>query len=227
MTIKRLVAPEEEPISLDEFKRHLKVDVESTDEDEDLKIKLASACSHIERHVCKGRVLITSQWALMLDCWPSKGYIEIPLGNLQSVESVTYRIADGTELEFTAFRLARTYTPSDPQASPALEGDGDNDAYIGRLYVSSGQCWPTDQLDVAEPITIKFTAGWEDAESVPAQLKDAILMMGAHLYRNREAVTIGSRTASVTGGSEAVPMISTPLAMAVDDLCSPYVDRRY
>lgn len=246
MNLKLVTAATEEPVSLEEFKQHLKLDLAQKDENADLAIKLLAARRHVENSVLRGRALVTSTWKLTLECWcgaarcycgrfannlflaldfrPS--YIELPLGNLQSA-AVTYRLSDGSEQAFTDFRLERTYTPAAPTAVPPVTGDADSDAGIGRLYLAYGKSWPSATLDVGEPISIAFTAGWDGAENVPGDIKLAIMMLAAHWYRNREAVTMGTRTASAVGGSESTPLISTPLALAVDSLCSPYVDRRF
>lgn len=55
---------------------------------------------------------------------------------------------------------------------------------------------------------IEFVAGFEDVANEAADLMAAVKLMTGHLYANREAVVQGSQ--------------SSPLAMAVDALCSPY-----
>jgi hypothetical protein len=242
MTLTLVQKAQQEPVSLAEVKDHLKIDW--TDEDADLGIKLTAARRYVELTALRGRALVTSQWKLGLDCWcgavtqrdcccgavrfgiawlglqsyeAGRSYIELPLGNLQAVGAVTYRTPDQTVFPFTDFKLSRTYDPN----------SGDLDAGIGRLCLAYGKYWPTAILDVAEPISIPFTAGWKDGASVPSQLKLAIMMLVAHWYRNREAVTVGNRVTTIPGSTEAVPMISTPLALAVDSLCAEFVDRRF
>lgn len=226
MTVKLVTAATQEPVSLEELKSHLKID--GDDENQDLKLKLRSARRYVEKAALNRRALITSSWSLALESWPTKsGYIEVPLGNLQSAGPIVYRLSNGTESTFTEFRLARTYTPANPAATPPATGDGDTDAGIGRIYLGYLKYWPLSILDVGEPIAIPFTCGWTDAAAVPSDIKLAILMVAAHWYRNREAVSVGTRLASATGESEAIPMISTKMALAVDALCAPYADTRF
>jgi uncharacterized phiE125 gp8 family phage protein len=204
--------PTEAPVTFEEFCDHVKPgDTEA--EQFDIERKLAAAVDFIEDET--RRALVTSTWEITLERWPVKDrYIELPLGNLQSVDSITYRDASGTVNTWPAnqYRVFRTYDPA---------ADGVSDAGPGRICPGYAVPWPFAVLDVGEPITIRFVCGWKDAESVPPQLKAAVLLYAGHLYRNREAVTIGSRAA--TGGNpEAVPMISTPLSMAIEALCARY-----
>lgn len=217
MTLTRTTAAAEEPVTVDELVLHARID-SIGDQRQDVADKITAARSYVETTELRGRALITSQWQLKLECWPCVGYIEIPLGNLQSIGAITYRECNGTVTTWpsTEYRLERVYVAAT---------DGDTDKQIGRVYLAYGKSWPAATLDVGEPIAIPFTCGWADAASVPVSLKLAIEMLAAHWYRNREAVTVGSRVAP-GGGAESAPMISTPLAIAVESLCSPYVDRR-
>lgn len=230
MTLTRIAAATENPVTVEELVLHARID--GTSDQQDVADKISAAVEYVETTELRGRALITSQWELKLEHWPGQcteldwygfhrdyrnGYIEIPLGNLQSVGTITYRQSDGTVTTWpsTEYRLERLYAAT----------DGTTDKGIGRVYLAYGKSWPAETLDVGEPITIPFTCGWKDAASVPVSLKLAIEMLTAHWYRNREAVTVGSRVAP--GGShESAPMISTELAVSVQSLCSRYVDRR-
>ena len=49
---------------------------------------------------------------------------------------------------------------------------------------------PTTELFGVNPISVTYTAGYTN---LPASLRQAMLMLIAHWYNNREAVQIGSR----------------------------------
>ena len=58
------------------------------------------------------------------------------------------------------------------------------------------------------PVAITFTAGFGSAADVPAAIRQAMLLLIAHWYDNREAVTMGAAGYS--------------MPMAVDALLAPY-----
>lgn len=210
-----------EAVSLDELKAHLKMEISPSEQDADLQIKLSSAHEYIADTECRGRALTTSTWALTLTHWPACGYIEVPLGNLQSA-SITYRCSDGTVKPWDAanYRLERVYTPANPDADPPVVGSGTSDCGIGRIYLGYGKSWPSETLDVGEPITVTFICGWDSAAHVPFTLRAAILLVAGTLYRNRESVFMGR--------SEVAAMLKiSGDAGAVESLCQKYADRRF
>jgi uncharacterized phiE125 gp8 family phage protein len=208
--LKLITAATEEPVSAEEFYAHVRID--GIDDAGDVAIKLLAAREYIEQVELRNRALITSTWSVSMENWPDgQGYIEVPLGNLQSVTSVTYRLSDGTTSTWAAteYRVERLYA------------SGTTDCGIGRIYRRYGKYWPTDLLDTGEPIIITFVCGWATASVVPYSLKAAIQLVAGTLYRNRESVNVGDSTVimaalqiSGTGG-------------AVESLCSRYTDRRF
>lgn len=208
--LKLVTAATEEPVSLPEIKGHLN-NIPDGSSDGDLTEKLLTAREYIEDET--GRALVTSSWAITLPCWPACGFIELPLGNLQAAGPITYRCSDGTVKTWasTEYRLERVYVPST---------DGVSDCGIGRIYLSYAKFWPADVLDVGEPITIPFTCGWAPG-SVPSKLKQAVELVAATLYRNRESTSEGN-TAAVFSALTFDGKVD-----AVSALCSRYVDRRF
>lgn len=214
----------EEAVSLEQFTAHLH-GVSEVDDPADLELKLYSAREYIEHTECRGRALVTSTWALTLAHWPCCNYIEIPLGNLQSVGAITYRQSDGTVTTWpsTEYHLERVYIPADPEADPPVAGDGVSDCGIGRVYLNYGKCWPSAVLDTGEPITITFTSGWDSAAHVPFGLRAAVLLVAAGLYENREGaisdedLTKRAKSALIAAGTQRT----------VSDLCAKYADRRF
>ena len=90
------------------------------------------------------------------------------LGKVTTVASIIY-VQNGSEVTLTG-----------PDASPAGTGfqqdKGDN---FTRLMPPRGGTWPDVDSDVINPVKITYTAGWANAEEVPADIRRA---MTAHVY---------------------------------------------
>ncbi len=121
------------------------------------------------------RALITQTWDYCLPRWPAGDCIELPFGNLQTVESITYKDTDGTISTL-------------PAGDYIIEPNGE---LIGRVVLAYGSSWPSDALYPANPITIRFTCGWASALEVPQRIKTAIKMICAELYAMRGEPVVG------------------------------------
>lgn len=119
--------------------------------------------------------------------------ITLPRPPIQSVEYVAYTDSSGTTI---------TVDPSTYIV--------DTDSEPGRIVPASGQVWPIAHLQPINGVKVRYTAGYgSDAGSVPNAVKQAMMMLIAHWYENREAVVImGSRS------------IGTELDLAVKSLLS-------
>lgn len=167
-----ITAPPEEPISLREAQKHLRV---NPGDDDDLIVSEITAA----REYCEafqGRAYVTQAWELYLNDWPDLDAIAIPLPPLQSVESVSYKDVDGN---VTTLAVDTDYIV-DPKAQP------------GRVVLAYGKSWPTATLYPVNPITVQFTAGYGAPSAVPQKMRQAMLLLIGHLYENREPVLIGS-----------------------------------
>jgi uncharacterized phiE125 gp8 family phage protein len=158
--------PTEELLSAAEAKLQSRVDGSTEDTLIATYIKAArEKCEEIAR-----RAFVTQTLALVLDEWPTGSSIKLPRPPLISVTSVTYKLADGTEQEFSDFVID---TASEP----------------GRLALADGASWPSDSLYPIGAIRIEFQAGYGAAELVPQIYKMAVQLLAAHWYENREATT--------------------------------------
>lgn len=204
MSLKLITAPTEVAVTVAELKASLRGAEDA--EDDDLGLKLTAATELVAAEL--RRCLITATYDLHLAAWPCRQFIELPLGNLQSVAYIKYTDAAGTlnTVDPSWYKLTRTYTPSDDDT----DGDGVLDAGAGRVWLAYARYWPTAILDTGEPITIRFTCGWDGAASVPTPIKQAILMLGAHWFRNREAVQMERG------------VVSEEVALGITRLCSMY-----
>jgi uncharacterized phiE125 gp8 family phage protein len=124
-----------------------------------------------------GRALLTQQWqATFDDGFPP--VIEIALPPIQSVDSITYVDADGNTqtLATDAYRLT---------------GVG---AWLTEIAPAFGTSWPATRCE-REAVKVTFTAGYgDDIDSLPASILQAIRLIAAHLFENREAVALFERS---------------------------------
>lgn len=163
----------DEPVSLDEAKVHLRVD--SIDEDDLIQSLISAARQQVENHT--RHALLTRTYDLALPCFG--GCIELPWPPLQSVTGVFYTAVGASEA---------TVAPSVYVVTTS--------GVRGRITQAYGQYWPVFTAGIPYPVRVRFVAGFGDVDDVPAEIKQAILLIVGALYENREAVTsasVGSR----------------------------------
>jgi uncharacterized phiE125 gp8 family phage protein len=186
MNVKQTVAPTTEPLAWEEVQEHLGI----TDSDWGGKIAnelIPGAREMVEQDT--GRAIGTQTWKLRLDAWPKGDTIHLPFPPLQSVTSITYKLADGV----TTTTLAATVYDVDIDSEP------------GRIYLRYCEQWPTDALYPHAAITITFVAGYDTGTGLvplPVTLKQAMLLQVGNRFANREAAVVGG-SAIVTSGAIA------------------------
>jgi uncharacterized phiE125 gp8 family phage protein len=186
MSLAMTTPPALEPVTVADAKVHLRVDSDA----EDVLIGSLILTSRLHIEAALGLALITQSWTLALDRWPPGDHIDLPLTPLQSVDDVRVKNAAG----IAAIVPAESYLV-DLASRP------------GRL-VWNNTIPPFPALP-ANGIEIDFTAGFgATADSVPAPLKHAILMLTAHWYEHRDPDDIGSDAAQIPA--------------AVSDLIQPF-----
>ncbi len=199
MALKLITAPATYPVSLDEAKRHLKVDFD--DDDALIDAAIIAASRNAEQFV--GRAFIDQTWDLYLDEFPCVGIyrpfglfrysswrshrshhleIEIPMPPLIEVEGVFYKDGAGDEQPVDAVG----YTV-DAVTEP------------GRVVPISA--WPIAK-QIPNAVRIRFRAGFVDLDEspvadVPGPIKAAVLLYIGDLYANRETMLTGERAAAV------------------------------
>ncbi|MFA5379719.1 MAG: head-tail connector protein [Dehalococcoidia bacterium] len=138
----------------------------------------------VAREWCEGyqnRAYITQTWELWLDEWPGEDFVKIPLPPLQAVNSITYYDTDNV--------------------AATIDGDDyfvDDKSEPGKVVLAYGKSWPSTTLRPANGICIESDAGYGDAASdVPKRVKQAMLLLIAHLYEHPEAVHVGSSGTSI------------------------------
>jgi len=190
-----VTGPAIEPVTLDELKAHLRVD--TSDEDELLLRHLVSARDAVEQY--SGLKLINQTWDLWLD-QQANTVLSIPLGPLVSIDGVYTTNDAGTETE-----LASTYYICDT-------GDWQ---MPGRLILNYGVSWPAwPSQRTYRSVRVRVTVGFGTAATdVPRTIREAVLIIAAATYENREG---GNSQAEYMGGAAGVLLISTLPGLALD-----------
>jgi uncharacterized phiE125 gp8 family phage protein len=199
-------APAAEPVSVVEAQAHLRLD---GDAETDVLAALIAGAREVAE-LMTGRALVTQSWTLSLDAWSeggAEGAVGWPAG-----------LACAPRCARLAFALPRPPLIS-VETVKTFDADGvgsvwDPAAYFvdratvpGRIVRLRGAPWPIPGRPLGG-LEIAFTAGYGDAATVPAALRQAILLLVAHWFENREPVP--PRT------------IGTPVPAAVYGLLAPY-----
>lgn len=193
--VREVVAVTEEPITLAEARDHLRVDTYESgsppetvsDDDTWITAQLPAARMYCEQYL--GRALAPRTLELGAATFPSVAYstppgaaFVLPMGPVQSIESVKYLDSDGVE---------QTVDPS------VYEIDEFGDADM--LLLAYGQTWPAPRATDGR-VRVRYVAGHGAANDspslypLPSLARSAILLMLGHLYENREAATAATVT---------------------------------
>lgn len=168
-------APASEPITLEEAKAHLRID--TADEDALIASLILTSRLHIEAALTIA--LTTQSWRLVLDRWPKSASVIVPVHPLQSVAVVRTLAADGT-----------------PKVVPPSSYLVDVASTPGRL-IRTGTTLPQPGRS-SGGIEIEFTAGYgAEPGSVPAPIRQAMLLLVAHWYEHRDPIEIGAPEAAI------------------------------
>jgi len=164
-----ITPPDEEPVSLDDAKLHLRVSHDEEDGIISSWIKAARELS--ETHT--GRRWVEQELRATWANWPcpSDGLnsaIRLPVEPVQSVESVKYYATDGTLTTLATSEWQTWLDHSPPLVAPA-----------------PAKVWPTVQANRLGAVRVEFTAGYADVDAVPEQVRAAILLCLGHWYENR------------------------------------------
>ncbi len=166
-SLKRLVAPAAEPITLSEAKSHLRVDTGFDD-------ALITGFIKTAREWCEDyidRAFVAQQLLMRLDGFPDE--IELPrppmvVSGTATAVSVTYTTGDSlatATLSTASYRVDRDATPG----------------VIRNIYNGS---WPSHLLD-QNSVAVTWWAGYVSVAEVPQRAKTAMLMCIHELYEKR------------------------------------------
>lgn len=175
-----------------EFREHLQLGSGFSDDglqDAVLVSQLRAALATVEGRTSKA--LIAREFLLVNSAWRSLSQQVFPVAPVSSIASLTIVDLQGgdTVIDAGAYRLSR-----DAQA-PAL--------------VSVGLSLPT--IPVGGSADVVFTAGYGDWADVPADLRQAVLLLATHYYENRSASV--SRAANLPLGVVSLCRRYTPIRL--------------
>ena len=156
-------SPVSEPVTLSEAKLWLKVDYST---DDDLITSLIQAAREmVEDHT--NRKLMPQTVTEKFNGFPTDNII-LSASVLSAVTSIQYTDEDGdTQTLSSAKYIVQDY------------------AMPPQISIAYGETWPTTRQE-ADTVTVVYTVGYADADSVPEAIKNAIKMLVAYMYENRE-----------------------------------------
>lgn len=162
--------PASEPVSLLAAKHQ--ANVVADDDDPLLEAYIQAARELVERDTCRSFITRTLRYRGL--AFPCEDWLALPSPPLQSVTSIKYYDSDNVL-----------------QTLDAAEYSVDTDREPGVVWLTYGSSWP-DTYERHDAIEITYNAGYgDDEDDVPMRARQAIQLIVAHWYRNREAVTVG------------------------------------
>lgn len=180
--VKITTAPATEPVSQSEAKLHCRIDHSA----EDALITRLIEVARIQCENISGRAFITRTYTAMLDRWPGWCF-ELPYPPLAGITSIKYYDDAGSPAATFASSNYYVDTNSEP----------------GRVALLNGADWPSTTLRDINGVEIIYTAGYGNADAVPDQYKQAMLLLIGHLYENREAVSV----------QQGIGLVQVPMAV--------------
>jgi uncharacterized phiE125 gp8 family phage protein len=162
-----ITPPAAVPISLHEAKAYL--NYFEPDQDAVIAGLIRSAVDYVEGHSGLRLVTQTWAWSTVLPCFWS-GYLRLPLGPVQSVVSISYTDTAGDQ---------QVLSP----ATYSLKGD--------RVILAPEAQWPSVWRG-PDSGTVQFVVGYgPDHNSTPHDIRQAICMLVAYWFAQREAGNVG------------------------------------
>ncbi|MGV8832861.1 MAG: head-tail connector protein [Devosia sp.] len=175
MTSYLLAGSAEEPVSLAEAKAFLKVD--DSAEDGLITTLIGAARLHVEG--VTGQALLAQSWRMVLDAWPDNRMVKLAVTPFIAVTEITAYDGDGAG---HAVPLAQFLSEPDRLLLPA--------SVAGMPLLRERQ-----------GIEIDYVAGFgTDPEDVPADIRQALLVLVGYWYEHRDAVIVAGSGAVVPSG---------------------------
>jgi len=194
MGLSIVTQPASEPLSVSEAKSHMRVDISN----DDTIIGEYISAARVYSEGMTRRAFVAQTWDYTLDRFPS--VIKLPMQPVTSVSYVQYVDTAGATQTFTE-------GTSPDVAKYDVFTDGPRTTIVPKY----NNVWP-DTRDHPNVVTVRFVVGYT---TFPGDLKQALRLLVAHQYENREAVVIGSGTTV------------TDLPMGVQSFLSQYMMRGF
>ncbi len=186
------VAPSAPLLTLDEVKRHCRVELPQPDDDAVLNGLMLAATAYLDGYSgVLGRALINQTWRINLSCWPACR-LRLPFSPVSSIVSIKYYDAANVQQALSAANWSLLEDARSPYAGWALN------ASLPSLY------------ERADAIEVLFVAGYgATADTVPEAIRVAAKILIATWFENREASVVERATLE-------------KLPFSVDALLSPF-----
>lgn len=184
-SLRKIVPPVVEPVSLAEVKMQCRV--EHDDEDDLLMGHIQAAREYAEQRL--DRCLIDTKLEMQLDRFPSEVEVRLarpPFSPTEGRQTIEVEYLD------TSLTLRQVY-----EATPNLQSTGaqflaNRSAVPAILTPNMNGYWPAVG-PLRSAVTVRWWAGYGDSgDKVPRGIRNAILALAAHWYLNREAVSTGN-----------------------------------
>jgi uncharacterized phiE125 gp8 family phage protein len=189
-----ITPPSAAPISIHEIRAQCRVDDPS--EDALLMAYVRSATDAAENMT--GLRLLDQTWEWAIDRFPERcGWLRLPLAPLLALEQITYLDAQG---------VAQTL----PVTTYLIRGLGS--VQPARLVLAPNQQWPSTWHGLGS-VMIRARYGWIDHNGVPEALRQAVGMLAAYWYAQREAASIGPDSGPVSHVPFAVRELFEPFKL--------------
>jgi hypothetical protein len=192
----RVTEPAVNPVTLSEAKAHLRID--ANDEDTLISSLVTTATRWAEDYC--DRTWVYTQWKMSVDSFYGNVGSPVQFGLKSDGNNIDGRqsVVPNLDLELqrppmvqsgTATAITIAYTPTAEASTTTLDATQfrvDRLSTPGVCRPLYGQTWPSHLLDF-NSTTVTYWAGYSaDGTSVPGAAKSAILMIVAHLWKNRE-----------------------------------------
>lgn len=141
-----------------------------------LDLWLQTARENVEAYC--GVAMLTQAWAMNIDAFPSRDWIELPRNPVQSITSIQYVDAAGATQTMSAADY-RLVAPADPVGG------------AHRVALAYGKSWPSTRDDV-NAATITFVAGYTERRLIPPALLSAMLLIAGDMHEVRDTQIIGT-----------------------------------
>jgi uncharacterized phiE125 gp8 family phage protein len=179
MSLIMITPPTATPISLAEISAQCRVD--GNEEEALLMAYVRSATDAVEQ--MSGLRLIDQTWDYSVDAFPQHcNWIRLPLAPLFALTSIVYLDTQGVAQPL-------------PVTTYLIKGLGSTTP--ARLILAPNQTWPATWYGLGSVI-IKARYGWIDHNGMPESLRQAVLMLAAYWYGQREAASIGPHQGPVS-----------------------------
>lgn len=166
-------APGAEPITLAELKAQTRV----AHSHEDALMTAILSAARAEAEAITGLCIRSRRVRLTLDGFGR--VVRLPVWPVRAVHQVLYDDGSGAEQTLAADRWSLRSSTKPFELWPAY-----------------GTTWPTTRLHI-DAVRIDIDVGWDDVSEIPEDIRQAILLIGARHYMQREDLVVGRSVTAI------------------------------